>query len=43
MPKRYRSGVRGSIHETAADVYAVGGMDQKTMRKFDVWCREKGS
>ena len=38
MPKRYTSGVMESIHETAADLYAVGGMDRKTMRKFDVLC-----
>ncbi len=38
MPKRYRSDVMESIHDTAADLYAVGGMDQKTMRKFDVLC-----
>jgi putative transcriptional regulator len=38
MPKRYRSDVMKSIHETAADLYAVGGMDKKTMRKFDVLC-----
>jgi putative transcriptional regulator len=38
MPKRYRSDVMASIHETAADLYAVGGMDKKTMRKFDVLC-----
>jgi putative transcriptional regulator len=38
MPKHYRSGVMKSIHETAADLYAVGGMDKKTMRKFDVLC-----
>jgi putative transcriptional regulator len=28
----------GAIHETASDLYAVGGMDRKTMRKFDVLC-----
>lgn len=38
MPKRYRSSVMASIHETAADLYAVDGMDRKTMRKFDVLC-----
>jgi putative transcriptional regulator len=38
MPKRYRSDVMQSIHQTAADLYAVGGMDKKTMRKFDVLC-----
>jgi putative transcriptional regulator len=38
MSKKYRSNVMASIHETATDLYAVGGMDQKTMRKFDVLC-----
>ena len=27
-----------AIHETAADLHRVGGMDKKTMRKFDVLC-----
>jgi putative transcriptional regulator len=27
-----------SIHETATDLFAAGGMDRKTMRKFDVLC-----
>lgn len=27
-----------AIHETAGDLYRVGGMDQKTMRKFDALC-----
>jgi|ERR1035438_59365 putative transcriptional regulator len=38
MPKKYRSDVMASIHETATDLFAVGGMDRKTMRKFDVLC-----
>ena len=38
MPKRFRSDVMGSVHEAAADLYAVGGMDRRTMRKFDVLC-----
>jgi putative transcriptional regulator len=38
MPKKYRSEVMAAIHETAGDLYSVGGMDQKTMRKFDVLC-----
>ncbi len=28
----------GAIHEAATDLYSVGGMDRKTMRKFDVLC-----
>src|ERR1700722_18599181 len=38
MPKRYRSDVMESIHETGGDFFAVGGMGQKTMRKFDILC-----
>jgi putative transcriptional regulator len=38
MPEKYRSDVMAVIHETAADLYAVGGMDRKTMRKFDLLC-----
>jgi putative transcriptional regulator len=41
MPEKYRSDVMASIHETAADLYAVGGMDRKTMRKFDLLCLTK--
>jgi putative transcriptional regulator len=38
MPKQFRSDVMESIHEAAADLYEVGGIDRKTMRKFDVLC-----
>lgn len=38
MAKKYRSEAMAAIHETAADLHRVGGMDQKTMRKFDVLC-----
>ncbi len=38
MSKRFRSDVMKSVHEAAADLYTVGGMDRKTMRKFDVLC-----
>jgi len=38
MPKKYRTDAMAAIHETAADLYSVGGMDRKTMRKFDVLC-----
>lgn len=38
MPKKYRSKIMKSIHETASDLFASGGMDRKTMRKFDVLC-----
>ena len=27
-----------SIHEAASDLYSVGGVDRKTMRRFDVLC-----
>jgi putative transcriptional regulator len=27
-----------AIHETASDLRKVGGLDQKTMRKFDALC-----
>jgi putative transcriptional regulator len=38
MPKKYRSKAMAAIHETAADLYQSGGMDKKTMRKFDALC-----
>lgn len=38
MAKKYRSTVMAAIHETAADLHRVGGMDKKTMRKFDALC-----
>ena len=38
MPKKYRSEAFAAIHETASDLYQAGGMDRKTMRRFDVLC-----
>jgi putative transcriptional regulator len=38
MLKKYRSDVMSAIHETATDLYSVGGIDRKTMRKFDILC-----
>ena len=38
MAKKFRSEVMSAIHETAADLHRAGGMDQKTMRKFDALC-----
>lgn len=38
MPRKYQSDALAAIHETASDLYRVGGMDQKTMRKFDLLC-----
>jgi hypothetical protein len=32
MPGKHRSDALAAIHETAADLHRVGGMDQKTMR-----------
>jgi putative transcriptional regulator len=34
----YRSKIMASIHEAAADLHRVGGIDRKTMREFDVLC-----
>jgi putative transcriptional regulator len=38
IPQKYRSDAMAAIHETAEDLRRVGGMDQKTMRKFDALC-----
>lgn len=38
MPKKARSKAMAAIHETAADLHRAGGIDQKTMRKFDALC-----
>ena len=38
MPKKFRSEVMAAIHETVTDLHEVGGVDQKTMRKFDALC-----
>ena len=38
MPRRFRSSAMEAIHETAADLHSVGGIDRKTMRKFDALC-----
>jgi putative transcriptional regulator len=38
MAGKYRSKAMAAIHETATDLYESGGMDRKTMRKFDVLC-----
>jgi len=38
VPKKYRSEAFAAIHETASDLYQAGGMDRKTMRRFDVLC-----
>ena len=38
MPRKARSEAMAVIHETAVDLHQVGGIDQKTMRKFDALC-----
>jgi DNA-binding transcriptional regulator YiaG len=35
MSRKYRSGIMAAIHKTAADIFAAGGIDEETMRKFD--------
>jgi putative transcriptional regulator len=36
--KKYPSQATASIHEAVSDLYKVGGIDEKTMRKFDALC-----
>ena len=38
MRRKYRSHALAEIHQTAAALYATGGIDRKTMRKFDLLC-----
>ncbi len=38
MPAKFQSPALAAIHETASDLYAAGGMDRKTMRRFDALC-----
>lgn len=38
MARKHRSEMMAAIHETAADLRRVGGMDKSTMRKFDALC-----
>jgi len=38
VPKKYQSNALAAIHETASDLYEAGGIDRKSMRKFDVLC-----
>lgn len=35
---KYRSKVAAAVHESVADLYKAGGVDRKTMRKFDALC-----
>ena len=38
MAGKYKSKIAEAVHETAAGLYRAGGMDQKTMRRFDALC-----
>jgi putative transcriptional regulator len=40
MPKKkiYRSDILRSVHSVAEDLYAIGGIDKATMRRFDKTC-----
>lgn len=38
MADKYRSAAMAAVHETAAGLHRAGGIDKKTMRKFDVLC-----
>lgn len=38
MPKKFRSNAMAAVHETVSDLHCAGGVDQKTMRKFDALC-----
>ena len=35
---KYRSKVAAAVHENVSDLYKAGGVDRKTMRKFDTLC-----
>jgi putative transcriptional regulator len=37
-PRKYRTPLLGSIHETAKGLHGAGVMDKETMRRFDVMC-----
>ena len=38
MARKYRSAALAAVHETAADLHQVAGIDNKTMRNFDALC-----
>lgn len=38
MANRYRSPAMAAVHETAAGLHQAGGIDKRTMRKFDALC-----
>lgn len=35
---KYRSKIAAAVHESVKDLYKAGGVDQRTMRKFDALC-----
>lgn len=35
---KYRSKAAAAVHESVTDLYKAGGVDRKTMRKFDALC-----
>jgi putative transcriptional regulator len=37
-PRKYRTPLLASIHETAKGLHGAGVMDKETMRRFDVMC-----
>jgi putative transcriptional regulator len=37
-PRKYRSPLLASVHETAKGLHDAGVMDKETMRRFDVMC-----
>ena len=38
MAKTYKTEALAALHENAIDLYRAGGMDKKTMQKFDRAC-----
>ena len=38
MSKAYKSKAMAALHENVSDLYRVGMIDKKTMRKFDAAC-----
>lgn len=38
MAKKYRSKISASVHEAMSDLYEIGLIDKKTMRRFDSSC-----
>jgi putative transcriptional regulator len=38
MARKYRSKISAAVHEAMSDLYEIGLVDKKTMRKFDASC-----